>query len=108
MESKGFRLCLAGSGGGHVRQLLDLEPVWSAYDYFFVTEESALGESIARDHPARFVDHYSFGQIRLGKPMKALRAIGYDGTVVAEMLPHREGLLEETSAAMDAIFAGAR
>ena len=75
MESKGFRLCLAGSGGGHVRQLLDLEPVWSAYDYFFVTEESALGESIARDHPARFVDHYSFGQIRLGKPMKALRAM---------------------------------
>ncbi len=75
MESKGFRLCLAGSGGGHVRQLLDLEPVWSAYDYFFVTEESALGESIARDHPSRFVDHYSFGQIRLGKPLKALRAM---------------------------------
>ncbi len=75
MESKGFRLCLAGSGGGHVRQLLDLEPVWSAHDYFFVTEESALGESIASDHPARFVDHYSFGQLRLGKPFKMLRAM---------------------------------
>lgn len=43
--------------------------------YFFVTEESALGESIARDHPARFVAHYSFGQLRLGKPLKMLGAM---------------------------------
>lgn len=75
MERKGFRLCLAGSGGGHVRQLLDLEPVWLRYDYFFVTEESALGESIAKDHRTHFVDHYSFGQLRLGKPLKMLKAM---------------------------------
>lgn len=75
LETKRFRLCLAGSGGGHVRQLLDLEPVWSRYDHVFVTERTALGESIVRDHPARFVDHYSFGQLRLGKPFKMLRGM---------------------------------
>jgi UDP-N-acetylglucosamine transferase subunit ALG13 len=75
VERKDFRLCLAGSGGGHVRQLLDLEPVWSRYDHFFVTEESALGESIARDHPAHFVDHYTLGMLRLGHPLKMARAM---------------------------------
>lgn len=75
MGKKGFRLCLAGSGGGHVRQLLDLEPVWSRYDHFFVTENTSLGESIGRDHPARFVEHYSFGQLRLGKPFKMIGAM---------------------------------
>ena len=36
----GLRVCLAGSGGGHVRQLLDLETVWSEYEYFIVSEVS--------------------------------------------------------------------
>ena len=48
------------------------------------------------------------GDVPWQETMAALRQIGYDGTVEAEMLPHRQGLLEETSAAMDAIFAGAR
>jgi len=37
--------------------------------------------------------------------MQALRDIGYDSTLVAEMLPHSEGLLEHTSQAMDTILA---
>ncbi len=37
-----LRICLAGSGPGHVRQLLDLEPAWAKYDFFFLTEETAL------------------------------------------------------------------
>jgi UDP-N-acetylglucosamine transferase subunit ALG13 len=67
-----LRLCLAASGGGHLRQLLDLEPVWSRYDHFFVTESSALGKSVAKDHRTCFVQHYSFGQVRWGQPFKML------------------------------------
>ena len=61
-----LRICLAASGGGHVRQLLDLEPVWSKYDHFFVTEETALGLSIGQTHRHYFIPHFAIGQLRLG------------------------------------------
>jgi UDP-N-acetylglucosamine transferase subunit ALG13 len=64
------RICLAASGGGHVRQLLDLTPVWSGFDHFFVTEDTALGRSLSgRVH---FVPHFALGQGRLGKPGRML------------------------------------
>lgn len=63
-----IRLCLAASGGGHVRQILDLEPLWRDYPHFFVTEDTALGKSIAREHPGHFVSHVALGQARLGAP----------------------------------------
>lgn len=69
-----LRLCLAASGGGHLRQLLDLEPVWGKFDYYFVTEDTALGRSLAERHPVRFVNHYALGQARLGKPLTMLKA----------------------------------
>jgi hexulose-6-phosphate isomerase len=37
--------------------------------------------------------------------MKALRAVGYKGTLVAEMMPWDPSLLARTSAAMDIIMA---
>jgi UDP-N-acetylglucosamine transferase subunit ALG13 len=67
-----LRLCLAASGGGHVRQLLDLEPVWSKHDSFFVTEDTALGQSLADKHRTHFVAHVAVGQARLGAPGKML------------------------------------
>ena len=36
--------------------------------------------------------------------MRALRQIGYDRTVVAEMMPYRDDLLLKTRQAMDEIF----
>lgn len=66
------RICLAGSGGGHVRQLLDLEPVWRDESCFFVTEDTALGRSLARKHDVRLVDHFAAGQLRLGQPLRML------------------------------------
>ncbi len=69
-----IRICLAASGGGHVRQLLDLEPVWGGHDHFFVTEDTALGRSIAKDHRTHFVAHVALGQARLGKPFRMLGA----------------------------------
>lgn len=73
VPNKGLKICLAASGGGHVRQLLDLEPVWRDTDYVFVTEDTALGRSLAAAHPVRFVDHYALGQARLGRAGAMLR-----------------------------------
>lgn len=71
---KALRICLAASGGGHVRQLLDLHPVWHDLNFFFVTEPTALGHSIAADHPAYFVEHFAWGQARLGQWRAMLRS----------------------------------
>ncbi len=68
----GPKICLAASGGGHIRQLLDLERFWSRYDHFFVTENTALGRSIAEDQDTEFVPHFALGQARLGSPLRML------------------------------------
>jgi hexulose-6-phosphate isomerase len=44
------------------------------------------------------------GDVPWPATMAALRAAGYDTTLVAEMLPYSEGLLERTSAAMDRLL----
>lgn len=44
------------------------------------------------------------GDVPWADTMKALRAIGYDKTIVAEMLPPDPGILVRTSAAMDVIL----
>lgn len=65
-----MRIGLVGSGGGHVRQLLDLEGLWGDTDYFFVTEDTALTRDIAAKHRTHFVPHVALGQARLGKPFR--------------------------------------
>jgi len=67
-----LRICLAASGGGHVRQLLDMRPAWSAHDHFFVTEDTALGQSLAREHRTHFVPHFAWGQVKLGTPFRMI------------------------------------
>lgn len=69
-----LRVCLAASGGGHVRQLLDLERAWRPYDYFFLSEKTPLSDSLALSHPVFYVDHFALGQARLGAPFKMLAA----------------------------------
>lgn len=70
----GLRVCLAGSGGGHVRQLLDLEPAWAKHDHFFISEDTALSRSIAENHRTHFVAHVALGQARLGSPGRMITA----------------------------------
>jgi UDP-N-acetylglucosamine--N-acetylmuramyl-(pentapeptide) pyrophosphoryl-undecaprenol N-acetylglucosamine transferase len=67
-----MKMCLAASGGGHLRQILDLEAVWKQHDYFFVTEDTALGRSLAEKHEVHLVDHYALGQAKLGHPFKMI------------------------------------
>lgn len=72
MTNRPIKLCLAASGGGHVRQMLDLEDLWSRCDYFMITEETPLTLSLAEKHPVRFIPHVALGQARLGHPFKML------------------------------------
>lgn len=96
---RGLRLCLAASGGGHVRQLLDLEAVWSRYDHFFMTEETALGATLARSHRTYFVPHYAWGQARLGAPLRmAGRAIRSFFRSAGVMLRERPDVIISTGA----------
>ena len=69
-----MKLCLAASGGGHLRQMLDLEDFWRQYDHVFVTEPTAMGHSIGRKHPAEFVPHVALGQAKLGHPWEMVRS----------------------------------
>jgi UDP-N-acetylglucosamine--N-acetylmuramyl-(pentapeptide) pyrophosphoryl-undecaprenol N-acetylglucosamine transferase len=67
-------LCLVASGGGHLRQLLDLEPFWCEHSFFFVTEDTALARTLSERYPVRVVDHVALGQAKLGAPFRMLVA----------------------------------
>lgn len=67
-------LCLAASGGGHLRQLLEMRDFWSEYPRFFVTEDTAFGRSLAADEETHFVPHFALGQARLGRKRAMLAA----------------------------------
>lgn len=73
-QPSGPAICLAASGGGHLRQIFDLEPAWRGTNCFFVTEDTALGRSLAAREPVEFVPHFALGQARLGKPWAMLTA----------------------------------
>ena len=84
-------LCLAASGGGHVRQILDLVPLWHKMPHYFVTEQTALGESIASTERTFFVPHVALGQARLGAPFSmlwsAIRNAVASASIVARTRP---------------------
>jgi UDP-N-acetylglucosamine--N-acetylmuramyl-(pentapeptide) pyrophosphoryl-undecaprenol N-acetylglucosamine transferase len=99
LEPKRLRICMAASGGGHLRQLLDLHALWSSHDYFFVTEDTALGRSLIEEHEIYFVPHFALGQARLGAPFKmAWRAFISFFKTAALMLRKRPELVITTGA----------
>jgi UDP-N-acetylglucosamine transferase subunit ALG13 len=79
--------------------LIDLEPVWSQHDYFFLTEDTALSRSIGEKHRVLFVPHFALGQARLGSPLKmaaaAVRNFFASATI---MLRERPQILISTGA----------
>ena len=94
-----MKICLAASGGGHLRQLLDLEPFWSGRDYVFVTEPTAMGKSVAQRHPTEFVPHVALGQARLGHPFAMIRsAVGNLGASWRVVSRHRPDVFISTGA----------
>lgn len=75
-----------------------------------------LGKRIKRVHIKDYTENFSFvggymfcslgaGQVPWKESIAALKAIGYDQTLVAEMLPWNPGLLERTKIEMDRIIA---
>lgn len=66
-------IALSASGGGHFRQLLDLKALWSRYPHFFISEDTVLARSIAKQEEMEFVPHFALGQSRLGKLGTMLR-----------------------------------
>ncbi|HEY4283345.1 MAG TPA: glycosyltransferase [Chthoniobacterales bacterium] len=94
-----LRVCLAASGGGHVRQLLDLEQAWSLHDYFFITEDTALSRSLIHKHPVHFLCHFALGQIRRDGLARALWAcLRNFGGATRVMLRNRPDIVISTGA----------
>jgi len=67
-KEKRLKICLVASGGGHLRQILQLESFFTRHDYYIVTEDTPLARSTAEIHPVRFVPHFAFGQRKLRSP----------------------------------------
>ena len=65
-----MRICLAASGGGHIRQMLDLEPAWGAYEHFFISDDTPLSRSIAAQHRVHFITAVALGHAKLRGPLK--------------------------------------
>lgn len=75
-----------------------------------------LAHRIKRIHIKDFIENFGFvggyafnslgaGQVPWPQTMQALKNIGYDQTITAEMLPWNSGLLKRTSLEMDRILA---
>lgn len=94
-----LKICLAASGGGHIRQLLDLLPAFSGHQCFFMTESTALGQSINSEFPTYFVDHVALGQARLGNPFKMIAAAVRNAVQSARIIRHeRPDIIVSTGA----------
>jgi len=96
---RALKICLAASGGGHVRQLLDLKGVWSRFDYFFLTEDTALGRSLKEQHRTYFIPHVAWGQVKHGNPFAILgRTIQSIWRSAAILLRERPDVIISTGA----------
>lgn len=98
------RICLAASGGGHLRQLLDLADFWSESDYFFVTEDTALGRSVREQHPTDFVPHFALGQAKLGNPLLMIGRALKSAWRSLQIVRHRKPGLVVTTGAGSQLF----
>lgn len=67
-------ICLSAAGGGHFRQLLDIEALWSEYPHFIVTENTVLTRALSNREDIENVPHFALGQMRIGKGLAMVRA----------------------------------
>lgn len=58
------RIAFACSGGGHLRQILQLRSIAEQYPHFFITERTPLAESIERDHRVAYVEDIALGLLK--------------------------------------------
>lgn len=67
-------ICLSAAGGGHFRQLLDIEPLWSRYPHFLVTEDTVLTQALSTREVIEHVPHFALGQMRIGRGVAMISA----------------------------------
>ncbi|MDO8624519.1 MAG: PssD/Cps14F family polysaccharide biosynthesis glycosyltransferase [Candidatus Diapherotrites archaeon] len=56
MEKKRIKIALACSAGGHLQEMLQLEPFYSKFDHFFVTFRRSDTQSLAKKETVAFVE----------------------------------------------------
>lgn len=89
MKRKNPKICFVASGGGHLRQLLQLAPLRETYPYYFVTEKTSLGQSLVKYHKTHFVPHFAFGQRKTDGWLSFLWS-GLKNAVMSSILFFRE------------------
>ncbi len=70
-----LKLLAAASGGGHLRQLLDLDALWAQHDTVFVSEPTMLADSLSARYRLHQIAHFAWGQ-RHTQSLAALLAAG--------------------------------
>ena len=50
-----MKICLVGSAGGHLTQLLQLQDLWNKYNSFYITYKEKSSEKLAKKYKTYFV-----------------------------------------------------
>lgn len=71
-----MKICLTANSGGHLNQLLQLQPFYTNYEYFFITNRTGFSEELSRTAKVYFVEKFIMKEIiskfQLFKPLKNL------------------------------------
>ncbi len=73
-----MKVCLAGSSGGHLSQLLQLKDVYSRRDHFFLTFKRQMSDELAKKEKVRFVTDPEKNPLKLVKNMLESLAIFFE------------------------------
>src|ERR1700721_4362208 len=70
-----MKVCFAASGGGHLRQILEMQAVCPASQCFFVSEDSVLFRTFAGPSKRLTVTRFTLGELRKKGRIDAARRI---------------------------------
>jgi len=73
-----MKICLACSLGGHLTEIMQLKPLYSKYEHFFITEENAISRNLAETEKTLFLKQINrrmarFPLIFMGNVLKSYR-----------------------------------
>lgn len=73
-----MKICLACSLGGHLTEIMQLKPLYSKYDHFFITEQNAISQNLAETERVLFLDQINrrmtgFPRIFIKNALKSYR-----------------------------------
>jgi UDP-N-acetylglucosamine transferase subunit ALG13 len=59
-----MKICLAASGGGHLRQIAQLKPFFERHETFLVTQQTPLGIALSNEIRTYFIPDIALGKIK--------------------------------------------